>query len=617
MNIFSTNPPVRPAFTAQHSATARRGLTGLALGLGLGLAAAAPLAFAHEDGELLERRIGSATIGWATAAGATLPVRVRILSFNDLHGQLETHQRITGSDGSRPVGGAAVLASYLAAERSEDPDHTLTLIAGDSVGASALVSGLLHDEPTVAVLNGLAGSGCPRLAPPSSDEPLVTRCRTLSTVGNHEFDHGVAELERQLYGGAHADGVGIDRHWAGSHVPELASNVRRRDGAPFLPPAAIVTIDGIRIGVVGAVTAETPSLVPSEGIASVTFEDEAPRINAAVRALRERGVATIVLLTHEGLLAPRNPVPAPLGPGEARGRLASVLAALDGGIDVVVAGHTHQPNNVLVPLRSGPPALVVQARSYGTAYAAIDLKIDRKTGAVVAKSARVMTTWADEGPGRSPDFRTARIVAAAARATAAVRERRVAVAAAAIRRGNQTDPETALGDLVADALRATAATDFAFTNPGGLRNDLEAGSVTHGALYDVLPFGNRLVRMTMTGSDVLAVLEQQFEGTRVSLPSYLRVSGLRYVYDLSRPAGARILAVDDATGRALDPARRYTVVTTDYLLGGGDHYTTFAAGAEATPLVTDIEAVEAALERAPGPLAPRTDGRVRPFATAR
>ena len=544
-------------------------------------------------------------------------MHLRILAINDLHGQLETHQRVSGTDGSRRVGGAAVLASDLAAERSEDPGHTLLLVAGDSVGASALVSGLLHDEPTLAVLNTLVGSDCPRIAPPTSDEPLVTRCRTLATVGNHEFDHGVGELERQLYGGAHADGAGIGRHWDGSHVPELASNVRRRDGTPFLPPSAIVAIDGARIGIVGAVTAETPSLVPADGVASVSFEDEVPRINAAVRDLRARGVATVVLLIHEGLLAPRNPVPAPLGPGEARGRLAQILAGLDGGIDVVVAGHTHQPNNVLVPLRSGAPALVVQARSYGTAYAAIDLDVDRKTGAVAAKSARVMTTWADEGPGRGPDSKVARIVTSAARATATVRERPVAVAGAAIRRGNQTDPETPLGDLVADALRRSAGTDFAFTNPGGLRNDLEAGTVTHGNVYDVLPFGNRLVRMTMTGRDVLAILEQQFEGGRVALPAFLRISGLRYVYDLSRPAGARILAADDAGGRSLDPAAHYSVVTTDYLLAGGDHYTTFAAGTDATPLMTDIEAVEAALAQATGPLAPRTDGRVRPFATPR
>ncbi len=613
MNVFSTSPPVRPAFAAQHSARAWHGLAGLAFGL----LAAAPLAFAHEDGELLERRIGAAPVSWVAPASSTLPMSLRILAFNDLHGQLETHQRVSGSDGSRPVGGVAVLASYLAAERSEDPAHTLTLIAGDSVGASALISGLLHDEPTLAVLNGLAGADCPRIARPTSDEPVVTRCLTLATVGNHEFDHGVGELERQLYGGAHADGTGLGRRWDGSHVPELASNVRRRDGTPFLPPSAIVTVDGVRIGIVGAVTAEAPALVPAEGIAPITFEDEVPRINAAVRDLHARGVATVVLLIHEGLLSPRNPVPAPLGPGDAHGRLAPILAGLEGGVDVVVAGHTHQPNNVLVPLRSGPPALVVQARSYGTAYAAIDLEIDRKTGAVVAKSSRVMTTWADEGPGRSPDARAARIVTAAARATATVRERAIAVAGAAIRRGNQTDPETALGDLVADALRATAGTDFAFTNPGGLRNDLEAGRVTHGNLYDVLPFGNRLVRMTMTGRDVLAILEQQFEGPRVSLPAFLRVSGLRYVYDLGRPVGSRILAVDDATGRTLDPARRYSVVTTDYLLAGGDHYTAFSAGTEATPLVTDIEAVEAALASAAAPLAPRTDGRVRPFAAPR
>lgn len=580
--------------------------------------AAGPLA-AQERGELLQRRAGEAPVSWHGGAAAASPVRLRILGINDLHGQLATRARVDGATGSRPIGGAAVLASYLAVERDADPQHTLTLIAGDSVGASALLSGLLHDEPTLAVLNAVAGRDCPPLVrPDAAAGPIVTRCHTLATVGNHEFDHGPAELERQLYGGRHPDGAGLGRHWDGSHVPMLASNVQwRDDGRPLLPPAAIVEMGGVRIGIVGAVTAETPSLVAPGRLDALRFEDEAPRINAAVRALHARGVNAIVLLIHEGLTAPLNPVPAPLAPGEARGRLAAILAALDGGIDVVIAGHTHQPNNALVPLRSGPPALVVQARSYGTAYSVVDLELDRRGGAVVDKSARVMSSWADQGPGRDPDRAVARIVRTAAAATAAVSERLVGAAAMAIRRGAATDPESALGDLVADAQRAAAAADFAFLNPGGVRNDLEAGPLTYGALYDVLPFGNRLVRISMTGAEVLAVLEQQFEGARALQPSFLRVAGLRYVYDLSRPPGSRILAADELAGRAIDPARRYLVVANDFIVGGGNRYTAFAAGREPTPLMTDLQALESYVASAPAPLATRADGRVRPFATPR
>ena len=575
---------------------------------------------AYEDGELLQRRLGAAEVSWHAGSSTADPVHVRLLGINDLHGQLETHIKVAGSDGSRRVGGAAVLMSYLAAERDQDPAHTLTLIAGDSIGASSLLSGLLHDEPMLAILNGLAGRDCPALRreTAAASGPMLTRCRTIATVGNHEFDHGPAELERQLYGGAHTDGSGFGCRWEGSHVPTLASNVRWRDSErPFLPASAIVEVDGARIGIIGAVTAQTPALVSHDRVAALRFDAEAPLINAAVKELRAQGAHAIVLLIHEGLLAPTNPIPAALAPGEARGRLAEVLGGLDGGVDVVVAGHTHQLNNVLVPLREGPPALVVQARSYATAYSVIDLSIDRRSGAVTDKSARVMTTWADEGPGRYPDRAAARVVSKAARATASVRNKSFGSAASAIRRGAASDPETALGNLVADAERAAAGAEIGFTNAAGIRNDLEAGALTHGALYDALPFGNHLIRMTMSGAEVLAVLEQQFEGGRAALPAFLRVSGLRYVYDLTRPSGNRVLAADGVDGRPLDPARRYTVVANDYIVGGGDRYSAFAAGHEATPLMTDLEALETYLTLAPQPLQPHLDGRVRAFATAR
>jgi 2',3'-cyclic-nucleotide 2'-phosphodiesterase (5'-nucleotidase family) len=133
-------------------------------------------------------------------------------------------------------------------------------------------------------------------------------------------------------------------------------------------------------------------------------------------------------------------------------------------------------------------------------------------------------------------------------------------------------------------------------------------------LYDVHPFGNTLVRLTLTGEQVLRLLEQQWSGPYAETPRYLRVSGLRYVYDLSKPVGQRIVAIDAAGGEALDPARRYSVVANDFIVGGGDHYSVLAEGAGATPLMTDIAALETYIRRAPAPVKAALDGRVRPFA---
>jgi len=582
------------------------------------LALAPALHAADERDEVSARRNGTALVAWRASASPAVTVSVRILGVNDLHGQLERHLRAHGEDESRPIGGAAVLASYLAAERSVHPGRTLTLWAGDTIGASAIVSALLRDEPTLAIVNALADGECPPLtrAWATQTAPATTSCHVVATLGNHEFDRGTEELERLLYGGAHPDGPVLGQVWRGTRVPFVAANVVRRDGQrPLLPASVIVDLGGVRIGVVGAVTSSTPSLVVPARIRDLEFLPEAAAINAAVATLRASGVHTIVLVIHEGLLAPTSPEPAPVPADELEGGLAPVLRALDGGIDVIVAGHTHKANNVLVPLKDGSLTLVTQARSYGTAYSVIDLTLDARAGTTIAKSAHIETVWGDEGPGREPDKKIARIVDSAAKATAAVGGRLIGTAARAIRRGEPTDPESPLGDLVADAQRAAAGTELAFMNAAGLRNDLEAGPITYAMLFDVHPFGNQLVKLTLTGEQVLRLLEQQWTGPYGRTPRFLRTSGLRYVYDLSQPAGQRVVAADDAHGDAIDPARRYSVVTNDFLVGGGDYYTVLAEGAGATPLVTDIVALEAYIRRAGGPLSVGLDGRARPFAS--
>jgi 5'-nucleotidase len=129
----------------------------------------------------------------------------------------------------------------------------------------------------------------------------------------------------------------------------------------------------------------------------------------------------------------------------------------------------------------------------------------------------------------------------------------------------------------------------------------------------VHPFGNVLVRLTLTGAQVLRLLEQQWSGPYAETPRFLRVAGLRYVYDLGRPPGARVVAADDARGEPLDPERRYSVVANDFIAGGGDYYSVLAEGAGATPLVTDRDALEAYIRGSPGAVSAAVDGRARPF----
>ena len=568
-------------------------------------------AAAQTNEELVQQLESAAEVSWHAAALATEPVFVRLIGINDLHGAL-LPQAIEYGGKTRAIGGVGELSGYIRAARAAEPKHALVLIAGDSIGASQFASGLLRDEPTLAALNEIADGDCPPLTRqwPRLTSPVTTRCRIVATVGNHEFDHGTAELERLLYGGKHADGPVLGHDWTGMRVPYLVANVVRRDGAaPFLPGSAIVNLDGIPIGVIGAVTATTPGLVVAGRVRDLEFLPEAAAINAEVAKLRGRGVRTIVLVIHEGLTTPTAPQwVAPLSTEETTGGLAAVLRGLDGGIDVVIAGHTHKLNNLLVRLKDGTLTLVTQARNDGDAISVTELTIDRATGATVAKTARVAPVWADSGPG--PDKKVARIVTEATKATLALAARPIGVAAEPMLRAESPSGESALGDFVADADRAAAGTELAFVNSGGVRSDVPAGLITFGSVYAVRPFGNVVMRFTLSGAQVLRLLEQQWSGEHEAVPRYLRASGLRYVFDLRRAPGHRIVNAWDGAGQPLDPARRYTVAANDFLVGGGDFYPVLHEPTDATEVVTDVAALEAFIHRAPGPVRAALDGRM-------
>lgn len=563
----------------------------------------------------IERRLAAeAEVTWRSSATLVAPVKVRLVGFNDLHGNLQTRARAEGATSSRPMGGAAVLKAWIDREREQMPKRTLVLVAGDSIGASPPVSGLLRDEPTMAFLNQLADGKCPPLQREwaTRASPVVTQCRVVATVGNHEFDKGDAELERLLYGGPHADGPVLGAHWKGMRIPFVAANVVKRDGQrPFLPGAVIVELQGVKVGVIGAVTLDTAALVPAHRIAAVQFLPEAERVNAEIAKLKAHGVNAIVLLLHEGLATPITPQPGPLAYSEVTGRLAEIARALEPGVDVIVSAHTHKLTNLMLPGRDGRPILVTQARSYGVGFSETDLTIDTATGDVVAFAARILTPWADDGPGLKPDKAVQRLVAAAAKVTEVQENRAVGAAATELTRAENADGESTLGNLVADAQRAAAGTEFAFMNKGGIRNDLDAGPVTWGELRAVQPFGNTLLKMTLTGEQILRLLEQQWSGPHAQTPYFLRPSGLSYSYDLRRPDGSRVVDTRDGEGLPLDPQRRYTLVANDFLYGGGDHFSVFAEGNDVKPVMLDVDALEKYVATAGKAVTAEYDGRMK------
>jgi 5'-nucleotidase len=537
---------------------------------------------------------------------------VRLLALNDLHGQIEP-----GQVDHRRAGGAPVLASWLRAARVGREGSTLLLSAGDLVGASPPASGLLQDEPTIAFLNLLANDRCTALPPERRADRAALegdpRCDVVATVGNHEFDEGIAELLRLVRGGDHQRGPFLEAHWQGARFPYVsASVVDSRTRAPVFPPAVVRELGGARVGVVGAVFQGVPTVVNPQGVAGLEFLEPAEAVNGAVRALKASGVRAIVVLLHEGGRQEAYPGPTQEAGLAPAGEIAALVARLDGEVDVVASAHTHRFTNARLPNAAGRPVLVAQAFSAGTAFARIDLGLDAETGDVVESSAEIVEAAADAGPGLTPAPDAERLLAEVQAKVGPKVNRMVATAAGPIRGlrapGPDDSGESALGDLVADAYRKTTVADVAFVQPGGLRADLREGPIAWRDVYSVQPFGNALVRMTLSGSEMKDLLEQQFSGR--AEPCVLQVSGLRFTWDASRPEGDRV--VEATLGQArLDPGARYAVVVPAFLAAGGDHFTRFADGRDRTVLRTlDVDAVASHLASLPQPVKAAVEGRI-------
>jgi 5'-nucleotidase len=541
----------------------------------------------------------------APPAGA---VTVHVLTFNDFHGNLRTP---AAPDGKRPAGGAAVLAAYLKAGRARDPADTLIVHAGDLLGASPPITRLLQNEPALQFLNLLAGDQCrygeaTRFHAAADWRRQPNPCHVIGTPGNHEFDAGPQELLRLLNGGNAPTGPFLENPWRGSRVPYVCANVRdRRTGRTLLPPYTVVVLHGIPVGIIGAVLRDTPTLIPAWATADLQFTDEAAAINAAAQELEANGVHTILVTIHQGVV----PVPAAHG-FSWHGPLQGIVAQLDPAIDVVISGHTHNYTNALWPDRTGKQVLVVQDYSYGVAFGELTLGLDPHSGTVLAKSARVLPAWADAGAGLHPDPAVAALVREAQGAVGPRVARVVGHTALPLTRSMSAAGESVLGDVVADAQREALHADVGFMNPGGLRADLAAGSLTWGDVLTLHPFGNRILALTMTGAQLRAVLEEQWSADPAAIPRILKTSGLYYEWDPARPAGAHVVAACDSRHQPLRAAQRYRVAVNDFLVGGGDDFKGFAGLPVATVGPLDTEALESYLATVHGEITRPTGPRI-------
>ena len=387
-------------------------------------------------------------------------------------------------------------------------------------------------------------------------------------LGNHEFDEGVDELNRLLYGGEHE----TTGYFEGANFPFTSANVVDKEtGETILPPYVIKKVNGMPIGFIGVVTTETKNIVLPSGIESVEFTDEVEAINKAAQELKEQGVEAIVVLAH-------NPVSSNQDGSNPSGDAVEIAKKVDDEIDVIFGAHNHGYANTTVDNK-----LIVQSYANGTAFSDVDLMIDPKTKDIVKKNAKIVTTYHE---GIQPDAEIKAMVDSYSEQIAPLVNEVIGQADTPLTREQDDSGESTLGNVIADSQRAIMGTDFAFMNPGGIRADLDQGEITWGEAYNVQPFGNSIVTMDMTGKQIKDALEQQWSG---SYPKMLQISGLSYIWEKDAPIGQRIVEITDENGNPLNPEQSYRVAVNNFLATGGDGFTEFKEGINVVTGPTDLE----------------------------
>ena len=529
----------------------------------------------------------AALLGACAAAPprATAPVVVKVLAINDFHGNLlpplgGIRIKDTADPAKTvnvPAGGAAQMASAVAELRRKNANH-IFVAAGDLIGASPLLSALFHDEPTIESLN-LMGL-------------------EVSAVGNHEFDHGSAELLRMQSGGCHpVHGCRGPQPFAGAKFKYLAaSTVVQASGKTLFPAVHVKHFEGVPVAFIGLTLKDTPTIVVPTGVIGLTFRDEAQTVNELVPQLRAQGFEAIVVLIHEGGLpsGDYNECPGISGP------IVDIVNKLDKAVDLVVSGHTHRAYTCRIDGR-----LVTSADRFGTIVSEIDLVLDPKSGDVISAAANNVIVRGDRF---APDASQTRLIAAYQQLAAPLAKRVVARLPGVLARDENPAGESRIGQVIADAqLAATRGAErggaqLALMNPGGVRAALapsSAGEVRYEDLFAVQPFYNNLVTLTLSGAQLLRVLEEQW--LNQPRPRILQVSnGLRYTWDASRPAGQRVVPGSvQLDGTLLDPAANYRVTVNSFLSGGGDNFQTLKLGRDSRTGMMDVDAFEAYLASQP------------------
>ncbi len=501
-----------------------------------------------------------------TAPYSQIYREVSILYISDFHGQLtplsQTADNVSSSGAANPsfsIGGAAFLKPWFDVYRAEARDGVITLAGGDSIGASPPISNFFGDKPTITAENMMG--------------------LTADSLGNHEFDRGSVYLRNEI-------------------LP-LADFARLNSNAVFasnnkLPPdwqaSKVFNFNGVKIGVVGFTLPELASLVFPGNLDPFKIIDPATAVNAEAKKLLSRDkVNAVVAMGHMGGDGTDILNPLPTSP-------AIVLANNLKGVDVVLGGHTH--SQYIYYLSNGK--LFAQSPNAGFRFTRVRLVVNTLTKHLMYKTADYHKPW---DIGVTPDADIQALIADLNSQLAPIFNTQIGQSSVAIPRADSCGRadgrlcESLIGDLTTDAMRKTYNTDFALSNSGGLRADLTCPTtdvsgdfcpaftappypITRGQVLSVLPFGNVAFTVSITGAELKTSLENGVSAMPAANGRFPQVSGLCFTYDISLPAGSRVLSAvrqaadGSCTGAAIDltSASTYTITQNDFTATGGDGY---------------------------------------------
>jgi 2',3'-cyclic-nucleotide 2'-phosphodiesterase (5'-nucleotidase family)/predicted AlkP superfamily phosphohydrolase/phosphomutase len=512
---------------------------------------------------------------------------ITVIGLNDFHGQLEP-TTLMFDNIAQNVGGGAFLATMFDEDFAALPKPGLLLAGGDNVGASPPNSALLEDTPAIDIENAWGLDA--------------------TSYGNHEFDYGV---ERLL------------KHQERAKFPFLATNIveKATGRAPsWVTPSKVFTINGTKVGVIGAELKNTPELVSAGATEGLEFLDEAPRIKAESERLRQQGVRVQIVVIHQGTNTGQNTIGNLVG-NPWTGPILDIADALaDTTVDAMVVGHTHRISNLM---RGN--ILITEGINAGTSYSVLQLMVKGGDVEWAGGATRVAKTL---GVTARADVQA--IVDKANAETAVLRNKVIGTQSVNVLRAPTRLFESAMGNLVTDAMRAKyPGIDAAYTNSGGLRQDLlispptageQPGEITWGEMFAVLPFGNRTTILTLTGDQLRQAFVNGFTpfcepGFAGGTGRFPQVSGLKVTFSCNGTTPVVTGMWKTPEGIAgpqtpIGPGDPVRFVTNDFMYTGGDGYTVFAQGTNVLQPGDALLDVAIDYITANSPVAPVVEGRI-------